>query len=272
MNIHELMGRELPEFEVIDIHAHMNRPAQFMCPGDPDIDGMIAVMDRVGINRIAIMPNMAINCDVVLGNRMVLEAARKYPARVIGVATVNFNFFEESLDSLGECFATSYFKGVKMHPDFMHYSVQDGEKMRAVLDFAKAHNAFLISHTDSRILATHLVLYSDPAWFEPYIRDYPEVNFILAHCGLGPEGFDTSLRLAQKYANVFLDTTGFRFSNTWTVERVAREAGPEKIVFGTDMPFNDVASGGARIVMADLPAEQRIMMMGRNAKCVLKEV
>lgn len=272
MTMRELMGEQLPEFEIIDIHAHMNHPAQFLCPGDPDIDGMIAQMDRVGIDRIAIAPNMAINCDSVLGNQMVLEAAKKYPKRVIGLATVNFNYFEESMQSLETCFASGYFKGVKLHPDFMNYTVKDEGKMHTVLAFARRHRAFLISHTDGRLYPGHLTLHSDPSWFEPYIRAYPDIPFILAHCGLTPDGYKTSIELAKRYDNVYLDTTGFRFSNTWTVDDIARQAGPHKVVFGTDMPFNDIGSAAGRILLSELPLEQRIQMMGENARRVMKEI
>lgn len=271
MNIREMLGGELPDFPVIDIHAHMDRPAQFMCPGDAGIDGMIAVMDRVGIDRIAIFPNMAINCDVVKGNERALRAAEKYPDRVIAVATVNFNRFEESLKSLEDCFENPNFRGIKLHPDFMRYSMQDDEKMTAILDFARAHNAFLISHTDARLYPGHLTLNSAPEFFEPFIKRYPDVNFILAHCGLTPGGYTTSLRLAKENKNVFLDTTGFRFSNTWTVEDIARNGCEDQLVFGTDMPFNDVGSALSRILLADLPLETRIKMLGQNALRVLKE-
>ncbi len=272
MTIQELLGKDLPELEVIDIHAHMNRPAQFMCPGDPDIDGMIAEMDRVGISRIAIAPNMAINCDVVLGNKMVLEAARQYPSRVMGLATVNFNDFEESMESLKSCFATSHFKGIKLHPDFMHYSVRESDKMRAVLDFAQEKNAFFISHTDERVIPGHLNLYSHPDWFEEYIRDYPQVNFLLAHCALSAEGYRTCLRLALEYDNVYLDTTGFRFSSTWTVQDLVRNGKGDRVVFGTDIPFNDMGSAGGRIILGHLSLAEKIKMLGGNAQRMLREI
>lgn len=272
MNMRELLGSNLPDFEIVDIHAHMNRPMPFICPGNPDIDGMVASMDRLGISRIAIAPHMAINCDAPLGNTMVLRAAEKYPKRVIGLSTVNFNYFEQSMKSVEGCFATPYFRGIKLHPDFYRHSVQDEEKMHAVLDFARAHSAFLISHTDARLYPGHLTLYSDPAFFEPFIRAYPDVNFILAHCGLSGEGYATSLRLATVYKNVFLDTTGFRFSNSWTVEGIARNAGPGKVVFGSDMPFNDAGSAAGRIIMGELSLENKIKMLGENARRLMKEI
>jgi len=269
--IRDLLGGDLPEFPVIDIHAHMDRPAQFMCPGDPSIDGMVKVMDRVGIDRIAICPNMAINCDITKGNERVLRAAEKYPDRVIGLATVNFNRFEESMRSVEDCFQNPNFRGIKMHPDFMRYSMQDDEKMTVILDFLKAHDSFLISHTDARLYPGHLTLNSHPKFFIPYVERYPEVNFLMAHCGLTPDAYKTCLSMVQKYKNVYLDPTGFRFSNTWTVEDIARNGCEDQLVFGTDMPFNDVGSALCRVVLADLPVETRIKMLGANALRLLKE-
>lgn len=273
MTIKQLMGENLPEFEIVDIHAHMNRPAQFMCPGDPDIDGMIAVCDRVGISRIAIAPNMAINCDSPLGNDMVLAAAEKYPDRVIGLATVNFNDFDACMENLEKCFDTPHFKGVKLHPDFMNYSIQDHpEKMHTVMEFCQNKGAFLISHTDDRLFPGHLVHYSRPVWFEPYIKQYKTVNFMLAHCALSAEGYQVCLRLAKENKNVYLDTTGFRFSSTWTVDDLARNGLAEQVVFGTDIPFNDIGSAGGRIILSELPLEVRIRMMGENARRMMGEI
>lgn len=101
---------------------------------------------------------------------------------------------------------------------------------------------------------------------------YPDISFILAHCGLGPEGYKASVRLAKQYDNVYLDTTGFRFSNTWTVDAIARQVGPHKVVFGTDMPFNDIGSAAGRVLLSELPLEWRIQMMGENARRVMKEI
>ena len=271
MNIREMLGGELPEFPVIDMHAHMDRCGQFMCPGDPGIEGMLRVMDRVGVDRIAIAPNMAINCDITEGNRRVLKAAEKHPDRVIGLCTVNFNRFEESLRTLDECFATPYFKGIKLHPNFMDYFITDEKKMNTVLDYARENHAFLISHTDARQYPGCLEPNSAPKDFEPYGKSYPDVNFIIAHCGLTPEGYRDTERLAIKYRNVFLDTTGFRFSNFWTVERCAKTVGSDQLVFGTDMPFNDVGSGLCRVVLADLPLETKLKMLGGNAMRLMGE-
>lgn len=271
MNIRELLGAELPSFPVIDMHAHMDRCGQFMCPGDPSIDGMIRVMNRVGIDRIAIAPNMAINSDITEGNRRVIKAAEKYPDRVIALCTVNFNRFDESLRSLEECFATPYFKGIKLHPNFMNYFITEEDKMLAVLNYAREKKAFLISHTDARQYPGYLVPNSAPADFETYIKRFPDVNFIIAHQGLTPEGYRDTERLAIRYPNVFLDTTGFRFSNVWSVERCAKNIGSDQLVFGTDMPFNDVGSGLCRVVLADLPLETKLKMLGGNALRLMRE-
>ena len=271
MTLFDILGVPFKSFPVIDSHAHMDHQAQFYCPGDPGIDGMIAAMDRVGIDRVFIAPNMAINCDILEGNERVRRAAEKYPERVVALCTVNLNRMDDTRRTLEKCFRSPVFKGIKFHPDFMRYSVQDEDKMNEILDCAKANSACVISHTDARLYPGHLTLYSHPAYFEPYIRRYPDVNFALAHCGLVPEGYDVSIRLAQQYENVFLDTTGFRFSNRWTVEDIARKVGPHKLVFGTDMPFNDLSSALSRVLFADLPLNDRISILGKNAMHMIGE-
>lgn len=270
MKIKELLNAGFQDYPIIDMHAHMDRCGQFMCPGDPGIDGMIRVMDRIGIDKIAISPNMAINCDIIEGNRRVMRAAEKYPDRVIGLCTVNFNRIDESMRTLEECFSTPYFKGVKLHPNFMDYYVTEEDKMNAVLGFAREHKAFLLSHTDIRQHTWSMHPNSSPADFERYIKKYPDVFFILAHNGIIERGFRETERLVLNYPNVYTDTTGFRFSDRWVADRLAAIGCENKLLFGTDMPFNDAGSAASRIVLSEIPLQAKLKMMGGNALHVLR--
>lgn len=83
--------------------------------------------------------------------------------------------------------------------------------------------------------------YANPLDLQPAARDFPKLNFIIAHFGAGY--FREALMVCYHCPNVYLDTSG---SNAWikysgypsdlrTVFRTALEAvGPARIVFGTD--------------------------------------
>jgi len=260
---------DFKQLKIIDSHAHLGPTQAMYIPGDPSIDGLIQTMDRIGIEQIFIAPHIAITCDYISGNNLVLKAAQKYPGRVIALATANINYNLENIHELDRCFKNSIFKGIKLHPDLLGYSIKDC-RLNDVFQFAADHGAFVISHTDARINSNHLIKLSEPSWFEPYLQKFPNVDFIFAHCGLTSEGFEESLRLSQLYSNVYLDTTGFRFSDIWTVEEIVKRANVRKLLFGSDMPYNDAGSALGRVIYADISEEDKCRILAKNALDLLQ--
>ena len=271
MKIKDLVNypNSFKKLKIIDTHAHLGPTKAMYIPGNPNIEGLIKTMDRIGIEQIFIAPHIAISCDYISGNNLVLKAAQKYPDRVIALATANINYNSQNIRELDRCFKNSLFKGIKLHPDFLEYSVKDF-RLNSVFRFAADHGAFIISHTDARVNSNHLIKFSDPSWFEPYLQEFKNVEVIFAHCGLTPEGFEESIRLSKLYSNVYLDTTGFRFSDIWTVEEIVRRVSAKKLLFGSDMPYNDAVSALGRVIYADISEENKHRILYKNALDILK--
>jgi uncharacterized protein len=257
------------KLKIIDAHAHLGPTKNMYVPGNPNIEGIIQTMDRIGIDQIFIAPHIGISCDYILGNNLILEAVQKYPSRVVALATANINYNSQNIHELDRCFKNPVFKGIKLHPDFSGYSVND-LRLNEVFKFARDHGAFIVSHSDARVTANHLIKYSDPSWFEPYLKEFKEVDVIMYHCGLTPEGFEESVRLSNLYSNAYLDTTGWRFSNTWTVEEIVRRVGARKLLYGSDMPYNDAVSALGRIIYANISEEDKHTILYKNALDLLR--
>jgi len=267
-NIHNPVNYK--PFKIIDTHAHLGFTKAMYIPGNPNIDGLISTMDRVGIDRIFIAPHLAISCDFISGNQLALDAAQQYPDRVIALATVNINYNSQYLMELGKCFKNPLFKGIKLHPDFLGYSIRDS-RFNDIFQFASDNGVFIISHTDARVTPNHLIKFSDPAWFEPYLEKFKNVDVVFAHCGLTPDGFEESLRLSLLYSNCYLDTTGFRFSDTWTIEEIVCKNGSKKLLFGSDMPYNDATSALGRVLYANISDEDKNNILYKNALEILQK-
>ncbi len=71
-------------------------------------------------------------------------------------------------------------------------------------------------------------------------QDYPNVNIILAHIGRAycPENIGEGLRQLKKFDNIFYDLA--MVNNEEVIEILLREVGPEKVMFGTDLPVAQV--------------------------------
>jgi predicted TIM-barrel fold metal-dependent hydrolase len=217
-----------------------------------------------------VSPHLAIIADHILGNNLVLKAAKSYPERVIALATANIHYDLPNLKELKRCFQHSEFKGIKLHPDFMAYSVKK-HILDPIFKFADDHGAFILTHTDSRTNSGHLLKYSEPAWFEEYLTKFPKVNLILAHCGLTSGGFKGSVQLAKNFKNAYLDTSGWRFSNTWSIEETANFGIVHKLLFGGDFVWNDVASTLGRILYSDISEEDKKKILGENILEILRK-
>jgi predicted TIM-barrel fold metal-dependent hydrolase len=84
-----------------------------------------------------------------------------------------------------------------------------------------------------------------PAYFADALRDFPELNMILAHGLGGYQGsLDDALMLAESYTNVWFDTTvvtpRIGTSDEYSPEKVAdlfRRVGVDHIAFGTNFPL-----------------------------------
>lgn len=81
-----------------------------------------------------------------------------------------------------------------------------------------------------------------PSRFEEVVRSYPRLKLVLAHLGLGAE--QDTIRLANKYPNVFTDTS-LRLHEVgqpggWSLKETAeifRRIGIDRVLFGTNYPF-----------------------------------
>jgi predicted TIM-barrel fold metal-dependent hydrolase len=122
--------------------------------------------------------------------------------------------------------------------------------------------------------------YANPLDLQPVLRDFPDLNFILAHFGTG--FFREALMLCYQAENIHLDTSS---SNIWiryqgyplTLKEVFRlaldAAGPRRVIFGTDSSYfprgfrRDILDEQSAILDGlGLSDEDRQLVMGGNIR------
>src|SRR5690606_28514324 len=86
-------------------------------------------------------------------------------------------------------------------------------------------------------------------WLEAAL-EFPNVNVILAHMGGGVS--KDAFLVAERASNVYLETSA---QATLFVGRALRQFGAERVVFGTEAPYNDPRVELARIEGLKLPPE-----------------
>ena len=184
--------------------------------------------------------------------------------------------------------------GVKMHPGQFSYYAND-EAFWPM--YAKCQELGLPIMSDSGPWPhSHLVfMYPNPLGYKLYedLKDYaepknwakvleafPKLTVTLAH--LGSAWWDERVELAQKYPNVYFDTSqgfsapdqlpvvGRRSLAEEDVVRIFRKIGVERIMFGTDLPGIPLQPQLEQILRLPFTDEEKRMILSENAKRILK--
>ena len=113
------------------------------------------------------------------------------------------------------------FSALKIHPSAVDFSDQD---LCRVCEIAVLLKLPLMIHTGFEDCCR-------ASRFEPFIIQYPEVNFVLCHARPSDEAFP----LLMRYTNVWIDTAFLPFSN---LQLCLSSETENRILFGTDFPVN----------------------------------
>lgn len=247
-------GRPLGVF-VFDCHGHFGAWPDFPARQNKAVQ-MLAVMDRLGIARLAFSSLDACYCDMRRGNQEAYTGAAAQPDRFVAYTVINPNFPESIEEELAGRPKQASRPLIKLHPYLHHYPVT-GPNYRLVWEFAHRTSAIVLSHTWE----------SDPTcgplMFEELARQYPGARIILGHSGVTRKGYEEAIQVARKCENVFLDMTGSQ-SHNGILERCVAEAGSQKVLFGSDLPFLEAAIGIGRVAFARLTDRQKEAILGLN--------
>lgn len=149
--------------------------------------------------------------------------------------------------------------GVKIHPDAHGYPIYDYAE--EIFSFCRQNKAVLLSHSGEKN--------SFPSDYLACADTYPEVKLILAHLGCGYNG-DISCQVEAvknaKYGNIYTDVSSARSIVVHLIEWAVKEAGAEKLLFGTDVPLHHIGMMKARITYAQIQEEEKEKIFYQNAE------
>ncbi len=284
--------------------AFMNA-LEFHGPWDGTIEQALPIMDRAGIAATMIVPLIAdtrllaeriaeqekqgirpdrdrliaqLAAEQSEYNKWAAAAGHKYNGRFAGLIAVNPVLFGDQW-TRGEIQArlAEGAVGVKILP--MYIGVYpDDPKMHVLWEEANRRELAVLTLAVAAVPAEGLAKigvnqrYTDihhPNRFEEVVRSYPRLKLVLAHLGMGAE--QDTIRLANKYPNVFTDTS-LRLHEVgqtggWTFKETAelfRRIGVDRVLFASNYPF--VSQADYVEVMEKLPLgeEERQSIGWRN--------
>lgn len=258
---------------IIDVHTHvfpdtvagrarssLQQGSDIVWHGDGTVDGLLAEMDRSGIDVSVIQPVATNPASVHKVNVWASELAsdRIVPFGAMHPELEHPESEIEHMRSLG-------IKGFKMHPEFQAFT-PDEERLAPILAAAQRAELIILFHAGA-----------DPAYqsvrgsAEAFVRmldSYPDLCVILAHLG----GFRHWEQVRQHLVGrrVYLDTA-YTLGHLPDEEFVAivREHGVERVLFGTDAPWTDSTAELEQLRSLGFSGDELDRLLWRNASELL---
>jgi len=245
---------------VIDTHGHLG-PFHGIYMPEAALDAMVAGMDRYGYECMILSPHSALTGDTREGNREMIAATHKHSGRVYGYCTINPNFPHDVARELDTCLAQPGVVGIKLHPS-MHEYPADGPKYAPAWERANHDRLMLLCHTWG----------DDPACGVRTMRKmaekYPQVRLLLGHSCYG--AWEAAIALAVEFPNVYLELTA-AYHAYGLLEWMCRDAGSEKVLFGTDYPWFDPFVVIGCVVFAQIEERAMRNILYNNVRRLLDE-
>ncbi|MFC1582483.1 amidohydrolase family protein [Planctomycetota bacterium] len=253
-----LAGEKLDDLGIVDAHMHMNQPP-FYVPSS-DWESVLVNMDKYGIAFGLAAPQLAITCDMVLGNDQALEIAG-HTERLKAYCSISPHFPDLIGEEMERCFEKGAV-GIKIHPS-IHQVNADDERYDPVYAFAEKHGTIVLAHSWGQSgLAS-------PDRFAKAAERFPKVNILLGHTGGDFAGMRAAIKaIKARPDNLFADLTG-SMQYLRQVEILCREVGPRRVVYGSDSPWLEPGQTLGAVFFADIPDEEKMLILGGNIKRLL---
>ena len=262
---------------IIDIHQHfypdalaqrvlgqLSRNSGLTPVTDGTLTGTLAMNRQWGVDKAVLLP-VATSPDVAAVNRFALSAAGE---EIIPFAAVHPDTPEP--EALLESLAEQGFKGVKLHPQYQGADIDDPRFVRIVRCAAK--------------LSLPVIFHAgyDPGLPPPWraapeaicrlldqVEDLPGLKLIAAHLGSLDMYDEVEEKLAGR--NLWFDTAMLhgRISPE-QLRRVIDKHGWQRILMGSDCPWQSGADAVADVKALGLPPEQEQGILGGNAARLLE--
>ena len=225
------------------------------------VEGLIKDGEKIGVVHYLIHSVATTPKQVKSINEFIAESVNQNPDLFTGFGTLHpdSESIQEDLDYLIEL----GLKGVKLHPDFQQFAMNDERAYRIGEAVNEADIPMLIHCGDFRYN------YSNPEQIKPFLDKFPDMTIIGAHFAGWSVWEDATQKLAGT-PNLYVDLSSslYELSPQKAVELI-HAYGADKVLWGSDYPMWESVSEMEYFNKLDLTEKERSLILYENAAKLL---
>ena len=212
------------------------------------LDDLLRDGNEVGVTHYLVHSVATTPKQVKSINEFIAQAVNTHPDLFTGFGTLHpdSDDIQGDFDYLIEL----GLKGVKLHPDFQQFAMNEERAFRIGEVVSKANVPMLVHCGDFRYN------YSNPKQIKPFLEKFPEITFIGAH---------------SDFENLYVDLSSSLYALTpETALELIHAYGADKVLWGTDYPMWESVSEMEYFKKIDLTDKERQQILYENAAKLLK--
>ncbi len=260
--------------KIIDVHCHVYPDAIARRAADSigefyhlDMHMSGTLSELLSRGAEAGISQFVINSAAVTANRVhsindyLISAAQSDPERLIGFGTMHPDC--EDMDAELDRLTAAGLRGVKLHPDFQHFCLDDEKAVRMFSALSERGLPALI-HTGD-----HRYPYSEPIRMARVLDKLPKLRVICAHLG-GWSVWNDAWKLLAGRPGVWVDTSSSLYAlSSEEGASIIRRYGADRVFFGTDYPMWAPDEELARFFRLPLTKQEQEMILSGNLETFL---
>ena len=262
---------EEKKYRIIDAHCHIY-PQKIAAKAvtaigtfygihmseDGTADSLVQEGSKIGVERYVVHSTATTVHQVRSINEYIYGEMQSHP-EFIGFMTLHNEMTDEDIEAEVDLAISRGMKGVKLHPDFQKFNIDDAENLYRVT----AGRLPVLLHMGDRRYD-----FSSPERLRRMAEKYPEQIFIGAHFG-GYSVWD-KVGCLKDLPNVYFDTSSSLFAlDKDRAADLIHEFGHERYFFGTDFPMWRPDEERRRFLALPLTEEEREDILYNNAAKLL---
>ena len=205
-------------------------------------------------------------------NNYILDAMRRYPGRLQGMAGVQPLAVKHALYELERCASAGMIGLGELMPHGQGYQLSDTNLLAPLIEVVRRYRLLVLAHCSEPV--GHIYPGKGNVSLQDiiaFLTAFPDVLFIAAHWGGGLPFYTLMPEIQRITENVWYDTAATIYLYRSTIFPIVTQlVGAERVLFASDYGLLSQQRVINHIQQAGLDAEKLAMVLGQNAQALLE--